>query len=258
MQPYAVFIDLDGTLICGSYTPSRENLLAIDRVRALGHKVFINTGRSAANIPPEIMTHAARFDGIVSGNGSHVSLGGEVIRSVCFSEALLNRLCDYFFENPGDSVLFEGTRELFAIQWDDFAFSNINPKKVTRENDFRTAYRGAEISTVAIEGSVTRRFKETFRDELTIFDFDGYADCAIKGCDKAVGMEVVLKAAGIPLERAIAIGDGANDGPMLALAAIGVAMGNAAQELKRIADDVTVTNREHGVARTLEKYLMDL
>jgi hydroxymethylpyrimidine pyrophosphatase-like HAD family hydrolase len=55
-------------------------------------------------------------------------------------------------------------------------------------------------------------------------------------------------------EELMAFGDGQNDKSMLQYAGVGVAMGNAVQELKDAADEITVTCDEDGIAATLEKY----
>lgn len=60
----------------------------------------------------------------------------------------------------------------------------------------------------------------------------------------------------IPPEELIAIGDCYNDIDMLEFAGMGIAMGNAPEEVKRIANDVTLTNDEDGVCCTLEKYVL--
>ena len=60
---------------------------------------------------------------------------------------------------------------------------------------------------------------------------------------------------GIKREEIIAFGDGHNDITMLAFAGVGVAMGNAVSELKRIADRETGSNDEDGIAIVLEEYL---
>lgn len=60
----ALFIDIDGTLTGDSHIIPRRNIDAINAVRAMGHKVFINTGRSRGNIPPEVLGQV-EFDGVL-------------------------------------------------------------------------------------------------------------------------------------------------------------------------------------------------
>ena len=60
----------------------------------------------------------------------------------------------------------------------------------------------------------------------------------------------------IPLEQVMTIGDNFNDLPMLRLAGLGVAMGNAPQEVKADARTETYSNNQHGVAKAIEKYVL--
>lgn len=75
------------------------------------------------------------------------------------------------------------------------------------------------------------------------------------GIDKAKALDTVLGGIGIASADTIAFGDAQNDKTMLEYAGIGVAMGNAVEELKAVADEVTASCTEDGIACTLEKYL---
>jgi len=76
-----------------------------------------------------------------------------------------------------------------------------------------------------------------------------------KGMNKAVGLDKIARYFGIPKERIIAFGDEDNDLEMIDYAGVGVAMGNAIEELKSIAKYVTDTNEQDGIGIFLENYL---
>ena len=76
-----------------------------------------------------------------------------------------------------------------------------------------------------------------------------------KGVTKATGIEAIRAYYDIPLEHVIAFGDNENDMDMISYAGIGVAMGNAMEELKAAADFVTVTNDEDGLVYALDRLL---
>ncbi|MUV36536.1 5-amino-6-(5-phospho-D-ribitylamino)uracil phosphatase [Lentibacillus sp. JNUCC-1] len=76
-----------------------------------------------------------------------------------------------------------------------------------------------------------------------------------KGINKAVGLHKLAHYYDIPPERIIAFGDEDNDLEMIDYAGVGVAMGNAIDELKSLAKHVTETNEEDGVGKFLEAYL---
>lgn len=63
---------------------------------------------------------------------------------------------------------------------------------------------------------------------------------------------------GIKKEQIMACGDNSNDYEMIKLAGLGVAMGNATAEIKEIADYITLTNEDDGVAHAIEKYVLSI
>ncbi|MNP82450.1 Sugar phosphatase YidA [compost metagenome] len=63
---------------------------------------------------------------------------------------------------------------------------------------------------------------------------------------------------GYKKEEMIAFGDGHNDASMVKYAGIGIAMANAVEDLKQIADEVTLSNEDDGIAYALSKYFEDL
>jgi hydroxymethylpyrimidine pyrophosphatase-like HAD family hydrolase len=75
-----------------------------------------------------------------------------------------------------------------------------------------------------------------------------------KGSTKAAGIEVLGKHLGIKREEIISIGDELNDLDMIEYAGLGVAMGNAREEVKNKADFITKSNEEDGVAYVFEKF----
>lgn len=81
-----------------------------------------------------------------------------------------------------------------------------------------------------------------------------FADVVPAGGSKRVGMEKMLEYFGISREQTMAFGDGGNDIPMLEFAGIGVAMGNAAEEVARSADFVTRSVDENGIEYALEHF----
>lgn len=76
------------------------------------------------------------------------------------------------------------------------------------------------------------------------------------GVSKASGIRFMSKYLGIPKEDIMAIGDSENDIEMLKEAGLGIAMGNARDEVIAVADAVTAPNDEDGVTKAIEKYLL--
>ncbi len=81
----------------------------------------------------------------------------------------------------------------------------------------------------------------------------GYLDVVQPGVSKATGIRVLMDSFGIDASEVMAFGDAGNDAEMLRLAGVGVAMGNASDELKSIADLVCDPCEEQGVLKVLEE-----
>lgn len=85
-----------------------------------------------------------------------------------------------------------------------------------------------------------------------------YFEFTAQGIDKAKALDTVLIPRGYKIEEMIAYGDGHNDASMVKYAGTGVAMANAVQDLKDIANDITLSNDEDGIAESLYKYMPEI
>lgn len=100
---------------------------------------------------------------------------------------------------------------------------------------------------------------EPFKDTLScMFTGPFYFEFTEKGIDKAKALDTVLIPMGYQKEEMIAFGDGHNDASMVKYAGTGVAMENAVQDLKDIADEITLSNEEDGIAVSLYKYMPEI
>ena len=75
-KQYGIFIDIDGTLLGKNANALSENIDTIQKIRTLGHKVFLSTGRSSAYLPVELETDK-NFDGVISGAGALLNMEGK-------------------------------------------------------------------------------------------------------------------------------------------------------------------------------------
>lgn len=73
---------------------------------------------------------------------------------------------------------------------------------------------------------------------------------------KELALRTIAQDLRIPPEEIIAVGDGHNDIGMLRFAGLGVAMGNAHAEVKHVADHITASNAEDGVAAVIERFIL--
>lgn len=85
---------------------------------------------------------------------------------------------------------------------------------------------------------------------------DNYMEVTAKHVSKKQALYEIAQHYQVPLEQVMTIGDNFNDLPMLRLAGLGIAMGNAPEAVKTEAKAVTKSNNEHGVAEAVEKYVL--
>ena len=249
---YAVFLDIDNTLMSGGKIPA-ENIKAIKKVREQGSYVFINTARSYGFIP-EILLENDFLDGYVSGIGTDLRLDGKQIFSRIMTTDELKFMAELFL--PGErEAAFEGED---TVIW-------IRPEKRRSEvtyllnspDEFDTIYKDFRISKMYIRGQLTEKECEILSRDNIVYQHKEYAEFVAKGFGKAEGMKRMTEYLGIPSENCIAMGDSANDTDMLIEAGISVAMGNAIPEIKEICDYISCDAKDGGVAEALEKFILN-
>jgi hydroxymethylpyrimidine pyrophosphatase-like HAD family hydrolase len=95
------------------------------------------------------------------------------------------------------------------------------------------------------------------RDIIKINQFPDYIEGIIKNQSKSNGIKVILKKIGIAQKNSIAIGDGVNDVDMITFAGLGIAMGNAPEYLKQIADKITLDCEHGGVGSAIKQWVIN-
>ena len=267
-------MDLDGTLLTTEkkLTPYTQDVLK--RAIAQGIIVLPATGRPVSGVPEEIM----HFPGIryaVTANGGRIV---DVQENRTIYENLV----------PVDKAyailsVFEKYDTLREIYYDGIGYSE--------ETMLKNIHRYIEPGPMADYMVATRRpipdvhakFVETNRpvDKVQgIFASLADKDEALKELEKikdieitgALSQNVEINAKdvdkgnallrlgqilGIPGEEIMAFGDRTNDRKMLEKVGTGVAMANGVPEVKAAADYITASNDEEGVARFIEKYVLD-
>ena len=249
----AFFLDIDGTLIVDSFNVPEDNLAAIAEARAKGHMVFINTGRSWGNIPQSLFQQLD-VDGYVCGNGAMITVGGVEHRREKMSTELIIRLAGYFLSTTDYWCVFEGYTGNYIIS-NELRNPNSLQTQVNSIEDVEEFCKNDEIQLFAMGPVPKEDFVNMFSEELDFFSINTYADCVKKGLNKANGIEKVIEITGIKRKNTVAMGDSANDLAMLDFAGIGVAMGNAPDDVKQRADYVTDSNRECGVAKAIRRFI---
>ncbi|MDR1803240.1 MAG: HAD-IIB family hydrolase [Treponema sp.] len=248
--PQAIFLDIDGTLILNDEGPFDEDIEQIKIAKGCGHLFFLNTGRAFSNISA-VLKEATYIDGMIMGSGTHVRLKGETIYHKWISEKILTSVCRYYLSNKKWCV-FEGETDLYGINKFDPALFVGEVTPISDENDFPRKYHGVKITKLTIEGEPTAEERNFLEDHFQLNSFSSYYEGIIKGEDKSNGIKAILKETGILLENSIAIGDSINDISALHTVHFGIAMGNACDELKEIAQYITDDCKHGGVGKAIK------
>lgn len=245
---YAVFLDIDGTLMGSSAEALKKNLDVIQKVRALGHKVLISTGRATAYLPRNIDIEKY-FDGVVSGAGARVIIDEKEVFLKTMTKENIKVFCEYNLKNGIIGVL-EGVETMFFMGIVEEAEGNwIN---LSEENISEYMKKDFPVEKFTILGTAPKEL-ESILNNCVILQHNGYAEILQNGCSKSSGMEIAAKEVGIDIARCIAMGDSLNDLDMIEVSGFGVAMGNAVQEIKEAADMITDDVDSAGVAAALKK-----
>lgn len=268
MTQKAVFLDIDGTMVNAQGHIPESTKEAVRCARENGHKMVVCSGRSRFQIYDELL--ALGFSGIVGAAGAFVIADGKEIYHAYIDEE--HRKSSYeYLENNGflfcyqadDGVVLNrrSSEGILAI----YRESGMSEARLVRltgrmhlteepwknERNEKIIYYGAPYPVAKVHADLEPYFDAV---AISLDGMDEYAgEIGINGINKATGMERYLKHVGIAREDCIAVGDGPNDLQMMEYAGIGVAMGNARDDVKRRADMVTDHIDEDGLYKAFEK-----
>jgi HAD superfamily hydrolase (TIGR01484 family) len=238
-----VALDMDGTLLNEEKLISKENREAIFAALEAGVSVIFSTGRGVQSALPYAIELGLETP-IVSVNGSEVwKAPGELLSRHILSAELVRTLHEIAVEND--------------VWWWAYAVEGMfNAEKWVEHLDSVEWLKfGYYTEDMAVLSKIRSQVEAWGTLEIT-----NSHPCNIelnpKGVSKASGLEEVCKLLGISMSEVIAMGDSENDITMIRAAGLGVAMGNAQDGVKIIADLITVTNEEHAVAKIIKEYVL--
>jgi hypothetical protein len=251
-------IDLDGTLLRSDGTISERSRAAIRAARAKGIAVAIVTARGPSSIGE--IAHDAGIEGTaICSNGALIVdlASGSVVRERLIETELARRLVEGVRERiPG--IVFAVEHARFAHE-PGFSAWGWEPPAGTRVADaielldsptakLLMRHEGHEIEAIL---SVAREVAG--EGATVVLSGDQAVEVTAVGVNKAAGLAELAEELGIEAKDVVAFGDYPNDVPMLAWAGRGIAVANAHAEVLAIADEVTASNDEDGVALVLEQ-----
>ncbi len=250
--PIAAFFDLDGTLAMRNEPPAAVDVEAMRAFRARGNYLFLCTGRSTGYLYPAVLDIG--FDGIVAGAGAYVSIGDRVIYRTCVSEELLAPIQQAFEQSDATLVM---ETENHMVQLASPTATKLVPAypRLYTAAEWRKQYPNEITSKLTVYSVIPPSVAPYVNEHLDVIQHPHYAEIVPRGCSKSSGIRKVLAELNLPREQSIAFGDSMNDYDMLQYVGIGVAMGNADEPVKAIADRITAPYDQGGIAQVLKEYL---
>lgn len=242
-----IFFDIDGTLVDHQTGRiSEKTIHALTRLREKGVKLCISTGRAPSSLPD---FGPLQFDAFCTFNGSLCYAGERIIHSNPIPAQDAARV----MENAagiGRPVAVATRHRLAANGYDeDLAdYYRLAKLELTVAPDFADACR-EDIYQILL-GCRPSDHEAIVRDAGGVkiaVSWDRAVDVIPVNSGKGVAIEKILAFYGLDASQALAFGDSQNDLEMIQTVGTGVAMGNATQQLKDVADDVCGPVSEDGI-----------
>ncbi|MCM1188461.1 MAG: Cof-type HAD-IIB family hydrolase [bacterium] len=269
-----IVTDLDGTLLYNESQLTERTRKILELADVMGVLVVVATGRSVCQLPEAVLdTKGIRF--IITSNGAvaiDLRENRKIMRMMISHENALRTL---------DIINGIELPHRFEINLDDHIFSEKYYLEHIDEMEPELARKGwYDPHLVPIDDA--REFLEDGRKEVEKFNiffrtveernqgiemlkqypflaisYSLEKNIEVNDCraDKGSAIELLAKSLNIRKENIIGFGDGTNDISLLSAAGLAVATDNAAKEVKEIADYVTLSNRQDGVAEVLERLI---
>lgn len=259
-----IAIDMDDTLLTSELTLSERTVAAIRTARAQNVAVAIATGRMFSSALPYARSLALDVP-VISYNGG-------MIRNPLTDETL--------FHQTLDAAAAAEIRSIFrARDWylQTYVNDRLYVEKHCRESAIYEALAGVEAIALGdafyaqteaptkmlamAEPELLQTIESTINERLggkifTATSKPTYLELTHPDVNKGAALDWLGRYLNIPRAEIMAIGDSNNDYPMLEYAGIGVAMGNASERVKSVAQFVTADNDSDGVALAIERFAL--
>lgn len=279
-----IALDLDGTTLNTNKIISEETLSAIKKTQTAGHIVVILSGRSPSSVYDELSKYGLNCP-VGGHNGTALYVNGKLIELNSLGRPQVQKIAleiekevlpynistnkgifapsnwNKRFEQIVSSgrvpnEYFENRHfKMFTTPPNVYGHSFFNNVQEIIDNDDFTIQKFLILS---LEPKQMERLEKKLRfiDETFVTSSSPFnLEVTHINGNKGYGLKTMATYFNIPLENTVAIGDEKNDLPMLNIAGLSIAMGNAEEEVKLSSDLVTLSNDENGVAYAFEKYI---
>ena len=266
-----LFIDVDGTLVDYQNNLPESAVNAIRRARARGHRVYICTGRSKAEVYPNIWDIG--LDGMIGGNGSYVEDHGTVVMHQLITLAQARHIVDWL-HSRGLEFYLESNSGLYASEHfeedglkaiQEYSARKGRPSDITIRDAFPDMIFGADLYRDDLNkvSYVLGSYQDYLDAQAEFPDLENntwggagetalFGDLGVKNITKSHAVHELLSYLVADISDTIAFGDAKIDIPMLECCAFGVAMGSGGEEIKSMADYITDDVDKDGLYKAFE------
>lgn len=274
MNKKIVFCDIDGTLINHHGVMPESTKEAIKAARANGHLVFLCTGRSRIKLVGESAN--IEVDGRICSAGGHVEIGNQVIKQEFMAVETIKHIVE-FLDGHNIQFCLEAPHKTYVSRHARKFCMEVKEKYITERPENKAqieAHMQGLIDQMIDDEELIRedickviffnsslsmtKLQEEFKDEVIILPNSvglwggNSGEMMIPNVHKAAGIQHVLEYLGLNKEDTIGYGDSLNDMEMLQFVNLGVAMGNACDALKEVADEITDSVDEEGIYKSFK------
>lgn len=264
-----IAIDMDGTLLNPQHHISPRVKQAIEAARDKGVAIVLATGRPFVGVQRYLMELDLLEDGqyCITNNGALVqkTTNGESVAEVTlnFDDYLyfekLARELGVHFQALTKSLLFTANKDIseYTVHESYLTGIPLRYRAVEEMDNTLTFPKVMMIDPPDVLDAAIARLPQAARDNYTILKSSPYyLEILHKKVNKGAGVKALAEKLGLTADEVMTLGDQENDIAMIEYAGTGVAMGNAIDSVKAIAQYVTKTNMEDGVAHAIEKFVL--
>jgi Cof subfamily protein (haloacid dehalogenase superfamily) len=281
-----IAIDLDGTLLSEHTYITEENVQAIQKAQSEGHIVMICSGRAPEDIQ-EILKKYELSCPLAGSNGTVVQAEGKLLGSVSMSRDTIMQIAKKLdgvrapyriYTNQGIFVPEDWSERVNTdLQGDTIKVDGLSDelfKRITEQPQqsdlikyFRDNHELFGREDLKVQKFFILTLNHQKKSELTTYlsNISGAAatssgpmniEVMDQDGNKGNALKVMADYYGISMDDTVAMGDSFNDIPMLQVAGLSIAMGNADPAVKQLCKAVTLSNTENGVSYALEQFIL--
>lgn len=246
-----ILSDLDHTLLKSDGSISDHTFSVLKRCREQGILFAIATARYWIGAERYIKQFQPDFE--ITTDGTVIHSDNELIYSCEFSEADTNKIVQLLLEKKPDAEITVAVGK--TVYWNSkhIAESERLHKAVYCEYDRPLECRANKIIAELPDDTIAREIVEEMDCKLQCYRGEKWYAFLPKGSGKIEAIKALSEKSGISLDEIVAFGDDKNDIDMLKICGTGIAVSNAIEDVLKIADGVTSSNDEDGVARWIEE-----